>query len=76
MNPLVDEWIAKAEGDFSTAQRELQVADMPNYDAVCFHAQQCAEKYLKAKLVDISIEFEKTRDLGIILDMLVPHEPS
>lgn len=28
MNPLVDEWIAKAEGDFNTAQRELQVADV------------------------------------------------
>ncbi len=76
MNPLVDEWIAKAEGDFNTAQRELQVADTPNYDAVCFHAQQCVEKYLKAKLVDVGIEFEKTHDLGIILDMLVPLEPS
>ncbi len=76
MNPLVDEWIAKAEGDFNTAQRELQVADTPNYDAVCFHAQQCVEKYLKAKLVSVGIEFEKTHDLGIILDMLVPHEPS
>jgi len=76
MNPLVDEWIAKAEGDFNTAQRELQVADAPNYDAVCFHAQQCVEKYLKAKLVSVGIEFEKTHDLGIILDMLVPLEPS
>ena len=76
MNPLVDEWVAKAEGDFNTAQRELQVADVPNYDAVCFHAQQCVEKYLKAKLVNAGIEFEKTHDLGIILDMLVPHEPS
>lgn len=76
MNPLVDEWIAKAEGDFNTAKRELQVADAPNYDAVCFHAQQCVEKYLKAKLVDVGIDFEKTHDLGIILDMLVTLEPS
>lgn len=76
MNPLVDEWVVKAEGDFNTAQRELQVADAPNYDAVCFHAQQSAEKYLKAKLVSAGIEFEKTHDLGIILDMLVPLEPS
>lgn len=76
MNPLVEEWIAKAEGDFKTAQRELQVTDTPNYDAVCFHAQQCVEKYLKAKLVNGGIDFEKTHDLGIILDMLVPLEPS
>src|SRR2546421_5742031 len=38
------------EGDFATAQRELGAIQDPNYDAVCFHAQQCAEKYLKAFL--------------------------
>jgi HEPN domain-containing protein len=43
MNPLTLEWIEKAEGDFATAQREQRARKMPNYDAVCFHAQQCAE---------------------------------
>ena len=76
MNPLVDEWIIKAEGDFNTANRELQASEEPNYDAVCFHAQQCVEKYLKATLVDAGIEFEKTHDLGILLDMLVRLEPT
>jgi hypothetical protein len=50
MKPLTQEWIEKAEGDFRTARRELQAKRLPNYDAVCFHAQQCAEKYLKARL--------------------------
>ncbi|HEX5836188.1 MAG TPA: HEPN domain-containing protein [Anaerolineales bacterium] len=50
MNPAVAEWVAKAEGDFLTAGRELRARKAPNYDAVCFHAQQCAEKYLKAIL--------------------------
>jgi len=50
MNPLVDEWISKAEGDFPTAGREIRARKSPNYDAVCFHCQQCAEKYLKAVL--------------------------
>ncbi len=76
MNPLVDEWIAKAEADFNTAQRESQVVDGPNHDAVCFHAQQCVEKYLKAKLVDADVEFGKTHDLGIILNLLVRVVPS
>jgi HEPN domain-containing protein len=40
MNPLTLEWIEKAEGDFATAQRELRAHKLPNYDAVCFHAQQ------------------------------------
>ena len=51
MSAILDEWIAKAEGDFATAQRELRARRAPNYDAACFHSQQCAEKYLKAFLV-------------------------
>ena len=45
MKPITEEWVQKAEGDFGTAQRELLVRDRANYDAVCFHSQQCAEKY-------------------------------
>ena len=74
MKPLTGEWIAKAEGDFSTAQRELRAQDSPNYDAACFHAQQCAEKYLKARLVEASIDFGKTHDLGAILNLILPVE--
>jgi HEPN domain-containing protein len=50
MKPLTSEWVEKAEGDFATAKREIRVRKTPNFDAVCFHAQQCAEKYLKALL--------------------------
>ncbi|MCE1254116.1 MAG: HEPN domain-containing protein [Anaerolineae bacterium] len=50
MNPLTIEWVEKAEGDFITAQREYRARNRPNYDAACFHAQQTAEKYLKAWL--------------------------
>ena len=67
MKPLTNEWIAKAEGDHATAARELQVLQNPNYDAVCFHAQQCAEKYLKARLQEMGISFGKTHDLSIYL---------
>jgi HEPN domain-containing protein len=50
MNPAVAEWVSKAEGDFITAGRELRARKTPNYDAVCFHSQQSAEKYLKVIL--------------------------
>lgn len=50
MQPLTTEWINKAEGDLTTARRELRARTAPNYDAECFHAQQCAEKYMKALL--------------------------
>ena len=42
MNPKTQEWIDKAEGDWATMIREYRVRKNPNYDAVCFHAQQCA----------------------------------
>ncbi|MBI5351276.1 MAG: HEPN domain-containing protein [Chloroflexi bacterium] len=59
MNPAVAEWVEKAEGDFATAGRELRARKNPNYDAVCFHCQQCAEKYLKAVLQANNIRIPK-----------------
>jgi HEPN domain-containing protein len=46
-NPLALEWLVKADADYVTANRELRARKMPNYDAACFHAQQCVEKLLK-----------------------------
>ena len=63
MNPAVAEWVAKAEGDFLTAGRELRARKSPNYDAVCFHAQQCAEKYLKAVLQENNKQIPKIHNL-------------
>jgi len=42
MNGTVKEWISKAEGDYATAARELRATESANYDAACFHAEQCA----------------------------------
>ena len=75
MKPLTKEWIAKAEGDYNTARREISAPSAPNYDAVCFHAQQCVEKYLKARLVEAGVEFTKTHDLSAILNLCLPWEP-
>jgi len=50
MKPMTAECLAKAEGDFTMLQREMRARKDPNYDGICFHAQQCAEKYLKARL--------------------------
>jgi HEPN domain-containing protein len=76
MKPLTQEWVDKAEGDFATAGRELRARKDPNYDSVCFHAQQCVEKYFKAYLQNARIAFAKTHDLVALLDLLLPTEPS
>jgi HEPN domain-containing protein/predicted nucleotidyltransferase len=67
MKPETQEWIAKAESDWGAAQRVMQPP--PFYDIACFHAQQCAEKYLKAFLEERGIAFPKTHDLVELLNL-------
>ncbi|HEX7434535.1 MAG TPA: HEPN domain-containing protein [Anaerolineaceae bacterium] len=76
MNPLTLEWVEKAEGDFATAGRELIARRSPNYDAVCFHAQQVAEKYLKAFLQENGFAIPKTQILLDLLALCLKIEPS
>ena len=68
MKPETQEWVEKAEGDLKVARREGQTADQV-YDAVCFHAQQCAEKYLKAWLEEHNIAFPRIHDLIALLNL-------
>lgn len=75
MKELTREWVLKAEGDFATAQREFRVRKGPNYDAVCFHAQQCVEKYFKARLQEAGKTFGRIHDLTILLDSVLELEP-
>jgi len=75
MNMLTLEWVEKAEGDFGTLQREWRARKNPNYDGVCFHAQQCVEKYLKAILQEAGRPIEKTHDLVALLKAVVPVAP-
>ena len=65
MKGITEEWIQKAEQDFVVATRELSL-DPPVYDAVCFHSQQCIEKYLKALLQENNCEFQKLHDLEVL----------
>ena len=72
MNGTVREWIQKAEADFATAKRELQVKDQPNYDGVCFHAQQGVEKLMKALLINKGVTPPKTHRLFVLDELLRP----
>jgi len=41
-------WVARAEEDYSLARSALR-RKRPLTSGACFHAQQCVEKYLKAR---------------------------
>jgi HEPN domain-containing protein len=71
MKPLTQEWVEKAEGDYRVASSQWQSAD-PVWDAVCFHAEQCAEKYLKAWLVEQGADFPKIHDLEVLARLCSP----
>lgn len=71
MNPLTQEWIEKAEEDYNSA-KWLQQSPNPVHNSICFHVQQCIEKYLKAWLQEANIPFLKTHDLQELLDLIVP----
>jgi len=75
MKPETTEWIAKAEADLATARREANVIESANYDAVCFHSQQCAEKYLKAILIENTVKFSRIHDLEILVNMITALNP-
>ncbi len=76
MNPLTSEWVEKGEGDLVTAQRELRARNKPNYDAACFHAQQAAEKYLKATLQEANREIPCTHNLIELVSLCLEFDPT
>ena len=55
---LTRQWVEKAEKDYDTSGHLLSAAGA-YFEAAAFHAQQAAEKYLKALLVWHQIEFPK-----------------
>lgn len=60
--------MARAEEDFALARSALRRKEPLIYGAV-FHAQQCAEKYLKALLVVRGQAFPRTHDLAALSDL-------
>ena len=76
MNEIAREWVDKAEGDFDTADLTLHAREAPIIDAVCFHSQQCAEKYLKAFLQEHRIRFERRHELIPLLELCLAFDKS
>jgi len=58
-------WVERAEEDFELVRTSLR-RKKPFAASACFHAQQCAEKYMKALLVSKGADFPKTHDLLLL----------
>jgi HEPN domain-containing protein len=68
-------WVKKAEDDFGIASRELLSRSRRSCDGICFHAQQCVEKYFKAHLCEAGKASPKTHNLLHLLDLLLKLVP-
>lgn len=65
---VVKAWFKKAENDIINAENTIKMANPP-CDTICFHAQQCAEKYLKGFLTFHKIDFPKTHSLEYLVEL-------
>ena len=67
-NDLIS-WVTKADHDLGTAV--LTFLHIPDYkDTVTFHCQQAVEKYLKAYLIFLDIDFRFSHDLVYLLELI------
>jgi HEPN domain-containing protein len=69
-HPSVYQWVERAEHDLLNAQHTLATLDPCPFDTDCFHAQQCAEKYLKALVVFRGRVAPRTHDLARVVARL------
>ena len=66
-------WVNKAEHDRLNIRNNLAAQEVP-WDTVCFHAQQVAEKMLKAHLVVHGVQPPKIHDLMALLEECLAHD--
>jgi hypothetical protein len=58
------------------AARELHPTGTPNFDAVCFHAEQCSEKLIKALLMHLCVTLPRSHDRAAVDRLLTPVCPA
>ena len=66
--PEANDWTRSAENDWLVIRNELLAAEKP-WSMIAFHAEQAAEKYLKAFLIRNGERPLRTHDLGGLLQL-------
>ena len=63
-----EDWLRYAKSDLELARIEKPAGVL--LENLCFHAQQAAEKTLKAVLIFLEIDFPRTHNIRTLLDLL------
>lgn len=66
------QWLLKANEDIDTITVLVSTNPEKHASAICFHAQQAVEKFLKAFLVHKNIDFPRTHDVDMLLSLCKP----
>jgi HEPN domain-containing protein len=64
-------WASYAEQDLRLAKHGLTISSSCPYRLIAYHAQQCAEKYLKAYLVFKQLDFPYTHNIRSLMQLCV-----
>ena len=64
------EWLRHADEDLRLARHAFKLKSAVPYKLIGYHAQQCAEKALKAYLVFKKIDFPYTHNISLLLEMI------
>ncbi len=72
---VIRQWLLKADHDLGSAK--LIFLHLPEYyDTIAFHCQQSVEKYLKAYLIYLDIDFKPVHDLRYIINLVLTKDNS
>ena len=74
LSTIVQSWVQKAEHDFGTANLILKSKDDELADMACYHAQQCAEKYIKVLFIKKGLDVPRIHDLLELAKKLPPKD--
>lgn len=65
----VAQWLAYGDDDLRLARHGFTMLRGSPYRLIAYHAQQCAEKYLKAYLVFHRVDFPYTHNIARLLEL-------
>lgn len=66
------EWLQHADEDLQLAKHAFKLKTSAPFKLIAYHAQQCAEKCLKAYLVFSDIDFPFTHNISALLELCPP----
>jgi len=69
----VVQWLSLADEDLNLASHALGLGAQSPYRLIAYHAQQCAEKCLKAFLVYHNVDFPYTHNIRRLMEFCAEH---